>query len=58
MTLISVMSPRHFKQEELSPTDFVQFDQLAVDSSHEMAIRFMIDELMKYVKHPDKLVTR
>lgn len=56
MKLVDGMSARHIKHEELSSTDFNQFDQLIADSGHKLAMKFIIDEFMQFIHYTNRYV--
>lgn len=56
MKLVDGMSARHIKYEELSSTDFFEFEELIANSGHKLAIKFIIDEFMQFIHNENRWV--
>ena len=50
-SLLSLMSAKYYKKQELSHSEFKDFDPLFQESAgaHPMAYHFLVDELIKII---------
>ncbi|KOC67221.1 F-box only protein 21 [Habropoda laboriosa] len=51
---LSLMSSKHYRKQELSNSDFKEYDPLfrPEDGAHPSAYNFLVDELMSLIKYP------
>lgn len=54
LSLLSSMSSKHYRMQELSNSEFKEFDPLFCpeEGAHPLAYYFLVDELINLIKHP------